>query len=147
MGKSSILNRYTRNEFQLESKTTIGVELASSLMNIDNKIIKISVWDTAGQERFRAASNLYYRNTLGAFIVFDITNHESFKNVQKWLNELKDFVNGDCVITLVGNKYDLRHLRAVATDEAKSYAGNYLPLPSESILRHNLITNLSYICK
>jgi Ras-related protein Rab-11A len=58
VGKSSILTRYTRNEFGLETKSTIGVELATSLMTIDDKNIKCAIWDTAGQERFRAATNL-----------------------------------------------------------------------------------------
>lgn len=59
VGKSSILSRYTQNEFKQNSKTTIGVELATSVLKIGDKVIKIAIWDTAGQERFRAASNLY----------------------------------------------------------------------------------------
>lgn len=57
VGKSSILNRYSRNVFSTETKTTIGVEFATSLINHDDKRIKVTIWDTAGQERFKAASN------------------------------------------------------------------------------------------
>ena len=94
-------------------------------MKIDNKKIKITIWDTAGQERFRASTGAYYRGTLGAFIVYDITNPSSFKNVTKWLQELKANTNDDVIITLVGNKTDIRHLRAVTTSEAEALASTY----------------------
>jgi Ras-related protein Rab-11A len=122
VGKSSILTRYTRNEFGLETKSTIGVELATSLITVDDKNIKCAIWDTAGQERFRAATNLYYRNTMGAFVVYDITNHGSFKNVARWVREINEHVSGKVMLTLVGNKSDLRHLRAVTEDEARQFA-------------------------
>ncbi|KAK8914640.1 Ras-related protein RABA1d [Platanthera zijinensis] len=57
VGKSNILSRFTRNEFSLESKSTIGVEFATRSLNVDSKVIKAQIWDTAGQERVVAASN------------------------------------------------------------------------------------------
>lgn len=122
VGKSAVLNRYSRNMFCGETKTTIGVEFATSFMNVDDKNIKVTIWDTAGQDRFRAATRAYYRNTLGAFIVYDITKRSTFDNVKKWLQELKENVENDLVITLVGNKCDLRHIRAVSTQEALKLA-------------------------
>jgi small GTP-binding protein len=123
VGKSSILTRYMRNEFTDEAKTTIGVELSTSLIEVNDKRVKVAIWDTAGQERFRAATNLYYRNTLGAFICYDITNYASFKNVEKWLTELSDHVHGQVIVTLVGNKCDLaRRQRAVTQEEAQLLA-------------------------
>ena len=64
----------------------------------------------------------YYRNALGAFIVYDLTNRSSFLNVKKWMVELRAHVDGELVITLVGNKSDLRHIRAVCTEEAQQFA-------------------------
>ena len=52
VGKSNLLSRFTRNEFSLESKSTIGVEFATRSLNVDGKVIKAQIWDTAGQERF-----------------------------------------------------------------------------------------------
>lgn len=91
-------------------------------MELDNKKIKVTVWDTAGQERFRSSTTAYYRGTLGAFVVYDITNYSSFKNAIKWLQELKANTNDEVIITLVGNKTDIRHLRAVTTSEAEALA-------------------------
>jgi hypothetical protein len=52
VGKSNLLSRFTRNEFNLESKSTIGVEFATKSLNVDSKVIKAQIWDTAGQERY-----------------------------------------------------------------------------------------------
>ncbi|XP_013142205.1 PREDICTED: ras-related protein Rab-11A [Papilio polytes] len=57
VGKSSLLSRFTRNEFNLESKSTIGVEFATRSIEVDGKTIKAQIWDTAGQERYRAITH------------------------------------------------------------------------------------------
>ena len=72
VGKSQILSRFTRNEFSLDSKSTIGVEFATKNIEIDNKIIKTQIWDTAGQERYRAITSAYYRGAVGALLIYDI---------------------------------------------------------------------------
>ena len=65
----------------------------------------------------------YYRGAVGALLVYDIAKHLTYENVERWLKELRDHADANIVIMLVGNKCDLRHLRAVPTEEAKSYAG------------------------
>ncbi|GAA0156952.1 small GTPase [Lithospermum erythrorhizon] len=73
------------------------------------------IWDTAGQERYRAITSAYYRGAVGALLVYDVTRHVTFENVERWLKELRDHTDTNIVIMLVGNKADLRHLRAVLT--------------------------------
>lgn len=73
VGKTNLLSRFTKNEFNLESKPTIGVEFATKTINIDGKNIKAQIWDTAGQERYRAITNAYYRGAVGALTLYDIT--------------------------------------------------------------------------
>ena len=69
----AVLSRFTRNEFNLESKSTIGVEFATrSIQSEDGKVIKAQIWDTAGQERYRAITSAYYRGAVGALLVYDI---------------------------------------------------------------------------
>lgn len=118
---SSSLNH--SNEFSLESKSTIGVEFATRSIAVDSKTVKAQIWDTAGQERYRAITSAYYRGAVGALLVYDISKHSSYVNVSRWLKELRDHADSNIVIMLVGNKSDLRHLRAVPTEEAKSFAG------------------------
>ena len=122
VGKSNLLSRFTRNEFNLESKSTIGVEFATRSITVDGKTIKSQIWDTAGQERYRAITSAYYRGAVGALLVYDISKQVTFENVERWLNELRDHADSNIVIMLVGNKSDLRHLRAVSTEEASQFA-------------------------
>lgn len=122
VGKSNLLSRFTRNEFNLESKSTIGVEFATKSIQAEGKTIKAQIWDTAGQERYRAITSAYYRGAVGALLVYDISKHSTFENVERWLKELRDHAEANIVVMLVGNKSDLRHLRAVETDEAMAFA-------------------------
>ncbi|KAL8267259.1 hypothetical protein R6Q59_004603 [Mikania micrantha] len=122
VGKSNLLSRFTRNEFSLESKSTIGVEFATRSIRIDDKVVKAQIWDTAGQERYRAITSAYYRGAVGALLVYDVTRHVTFENVERWLKELRDHTDANTVMMLVGNKSDLRHLRAVTSEDAKSFA-------------------------
>ncbi|BGP13308.1 Rab GTPase ypt31 [Rhodosporidiobolus nylandii] len=117
-----LLSRFTRNEFNLESKSTIGVEFATRSISVEGKTIKAQIWDTAGQERYRAITSAYYRGAVGALLVYDIAKHATYVNVLRWLKELRDHADSNIVIMLVGNKSDLRHLRAVPTDEAKVFS-------------------------
>ncbi|XP_078433365.1 ras-related protein RABA2a-like [Wolffia australiana] len=122
VGKSNLLSRFTRNEFCLESKSTIGVEFATRTLKVEGKVIKAQIWDTAGQERYRAITSAYYRGAYGALLVYDVTKGTTFENVSRWLKELRDHADSNIVMMLVGNKTDLKHLRAVATEDAHAFA-------------------------
>eukprot|EP00914_Ancora_sagittata_P025750 GHVO01050966.1.p1 GENE.GHVO01050966.1~~GHVO01050966.1.p1 ORF type:complete len:211 (+),score=14.32 GHVO01050966.1:54-686(+) len=122
VGKSNLLSRFTRDEFNLESKSTIGVEFATKSLTIESKVIKAQIWDTAGQERYRAITSAYYRGAVGALVVYDISKRSSFESITRWLEELKEHADPDIVILLVGNKSDLKHLRTVSQDEARALA-------------------------
>ena len=123
VGKSNLLSRFTRNEFNLKCKSTIGVEFATkSIRTDDGQRITAQIWDTAGQERYRAMTTAYYRGAVGALLVYDVSKHGTFENVQRWLQELRNHADANIVVMLVGNKSDLRHLRAVETDEAVAFS-------------------------
>ena len=119
VGKTNILSRFCRDEFMVNCQSTIGVEFASKTIILENeKIIKIQIWDTAGQERYKSVTNTYYYRSQGAFVVFDITKSSSFNSVDKWVSQLRVLVGPEVVIILVGNKSDLKSLRAVTKEEA-----------------------------
>ncbi|EYU43360.1 hypothetical protein ABFS83_08G136900 [Erythranthe nasuta] len=122
VGKSNLLSRFTKNEFSQQSKSTIGVEFATRSIQVDDKVVKAQIWDTAGQERYRAITSAYYRGAVGALLVYDVTRNVTFENVERWLKELRGHTDANIVIMLVGNKADLRHLRAVPTEKAKAFA-------------------------
>nr|KJB28020.1 hypothetical protein B456_005G022300 [Gossypium raimondii] len=116
VGKSNLLSRFARNEFNAHSKATIGVEFQTQSVEIDGKEVKAQIWDTAGQERFRAVTSAYYRGAFGALLVYDISRRATFDNVARWLDEL------NLAKMLVGNKCDLENTREVSLDEGKSLA-------------------------
>ena len=122
VGKSNLLSRYTLGEFNMESKTTIGVDFATRLINVKDKRLKTQIWDTAGQERYRAMTNAYYRGAAGALIVFDISSLNSFNNMQRWLKELRENGEPGVPVLLIGNKSDLSHLREVPVKTAETFA-------------------------
>ncbi|KAK4356776.1 hypothetical protein RND71_022386 [Anisodus tanguticus] len=128
VGKSNLLTRYARNEFNLHSKATIGVEFQTQTLEIDGKEVKAQIWDTAGQERFRAVTSAYYRGAFGALVVYDISRRTTFDSIPRWLDELKNdqlrAAHSDTTVArmLVGNKRDLENIRAVSVEEGKSLA-------------------------
>lgn len=122
VGKSNLLSRYARNEFNINSKATIGVEFQTQSLEIDGREVKAQIWDTAGQERFRAVTSAYYRGAVGALIVYDISRSTTFESVQRWLHELNTHSDTTVARMLVGNKCDLEDIRAVSVEEGKSLA-------------------------
>ncbi|KAG0817281.1 hypothetical protein G6F18_012932 [Rhizopus arrhizus] len=123
VGKSNIMSRFTRNEFNLEFKSTKGIEFVTKILEIDNRIIKARIWDTAGQERYRPVTSCRCHNAKGVFIVYDITSRSSFENARRWLREIRKYADPNVVIMLVGNKADLSESsREVKTEEGRSLA-------------------------
>ena len=113
VGKSSILMRYTDDEYKHEYISTIGVDFKIKTITNCDKIIKLQLWDTAGQERFQTITSSYYRGAQGIIIVYDITCKDSFENVKKWLQQIDNYTNGEVFKILVGNKVDLENKRKV----------------------------------
>ena len=125
VGKTNILSKYLNDEFDQNSKPTIGVEFATKNFEIENNIVKTQIWDTAGQERYRAITSSYYKGAKGCLLVYDITRKESFENIDKWISDLKSAGNENMSIILVGNKSDLENERKVTKEEAEEKAKLY----------------------
>ncbi|XP_037968745.1 ras-related protein Rab-32 isoform X3 [Plutella xylostella] len=88
-GKTSIIKRYVHQFFSQHYRATIGVDFALKVLNWDaNTIIRLQLWDIAGQERFGNMTRVYYKEAVGAFIVFDVSRQATFDAVVKWKNDL-----------------------------------------------------------
>ena len=125
VGKSNILLRYVYNTFKKEYQLTIGVEFGEKIIKAKNKIFKVQIWDTAGSEQFRSITRTYYKNTVCAIVVYDISNRDSFDNVINWIEDCKLNSPKSVFITLVGNKCDLEEERQVSTEEGSEFATRY----------------------
>jgi small GTP-binding protein len=122
VGKTCLLMRYFRDVFDPECQLTLGVEFMTKIFENDNQQIQLQLWDTAGQELFRSVTWGYYRGSAGAFLVFDITNHDSFDHIGRWLHDVRDVARSDVVTILLGNKADLKERRDVEQEEAETFA-------------------------
>ncbi|CAI4050010.1 Rab family GTPase YPT53 SKDI_14G2310 [Saccharomyces kudriavzevii IFO 1802] len=126
VGKSSIVLRFISNDFTESREPTIGAAFLTKRITRDDKAIKFEIWDTAGQERFAPLAPMYYRNAQAALVVFDITNEQSFRKAQDWVEELHEKLGDNIIIALVGNKMDLLTMqgeisnRAVNEDEIQN---------------------------
>ena len=122
VGKSNLLLRYSHNKFTDDYQATIGVEFGAKNTQINGKTCRIQIWDTAGQENFRSITRAYYKNSVCALVVYDITNRESFNNVQTWIEDCLSQSPKTVLLVLVGNKIDLKDSRKVTLDEGKELA-------------------------
>ena len=101
---------------------SIGVDFKSKDLIYDGKKIKLQIWDTAGEERFRTIISSYYRGAHGILLIFDLTEIESFNNLNNWLTEIEKNANKNVVKVLIGNKCDLEDKRVISFEKAKDFA-------------------------
>mgnify|MGYP003571400399 CR=1 FL=1 len=121
-GKSNLFSRYFLNEFKVDFISTIGMDKQMKLVKYKNHLYRVSISDTAGQERFRALPLKYYQNADGTLLLFDITNQESFDNINSWMQDLQKSSKGKShKIYLIGNKIDLPD-RKINQDQGQTLA-------------------------
>ena len=107
MGKSCLLLQFTDKRFKMAHDLTIGVEFGTKIVPINNAKIKLHIWDTAGTESFRSVTKGYYKGSIAALVVYDITNKQSFEHIVSWVEELQQAASSKMLMCLVGNKSDL----------------------------------------
>jgi small GTP-binding protein len=122
VGKSNLLLRYVHGQFKPEYQLTIGVEFGAKNIEISSKLFRIQIWDTAGQENFLSITRAYYKNSVCALVVYDISSRDSFNNVMSWIEDCKNQSPKTIFMVLVGNKCDLEDKRQVSYEEGKELA-------------------------
>ncbi|CAD8057361.1 unnamed protein product [Paramecium sonneborni] len=122
VGKSCIVRRIVENQYDGKTEPTIGSSFLSKTININGEEITFQLWDTAGQEAFRALTKIYYRQSQIAILVYDITHKDSFRNLEKWYEDLKENCDrNQMILALCGNKVDLEN-DSVTYADAKKFA-------------------------
>jgi len=124
VGKSSLVLRFVRDQFDDYRESTIGAAFLTQTVTVDEETtVKFEIWDTAGQERYKSLAPMYYRNANCAVVVYDITQSASLQKARSWIRELQRQADPNILIYLCGNKLDLAaNLRQVTEGEAKEYA-------------------------
>merc|ERR1712139_210872 len=106
VGKSCLLLRFSDDSFTPSFITTIGIDFKIRTIELDGRRIKLQIWDTAGQERFRTITTAYYRGAMGILLVYDVTDEESFANINTWMHAIKQHASDSVNKVLLGNKAD-----------------------------------------
>ena len=122
VGKSNILSKFKNDKFDEKTHPSIGVQFIAKNIVLDKTTYRLQVWDTAGQENYRSMTKIYYKNSSCAFIVYDITEKESFNHIESWIIECKKMTPESVLLVLIGNKCDLKEDREVSYDEGSNFA-------------------------
>jgi Ras-related protein Rab-2A len=122
VGKSNILKYFKDGIFEEKSQPSIGVQFISKNIKLDDITFRLQIWDTAGQECFRSMTKTYYKNSSCAFIVYDITDKETFDHVEFWMKECKDVAPQSILFVLIGNKSDLNDNREISYNDGLNLA-------------------------
>ena len=144
-GKTTIVQRLVYGVFNEESTATVGVEFKSCVVKANGKNVKLQIWDTAGQEKFRSVAKSYFRNAIGALIVFDLTSTKSFDSVSEWLSDVQTLSHPNSIVILVGNKCDLADTRSVSRTEAEAFAERNNILYFETSAKDGTLINETFI--
>ncbi|MFX0018369.1 MAG: GTP-binding protein [Promethearchaeota archaeon] len=129
VGKTALTLRFSKGFFTEDYKMTIGVDFHVKTISIDTLEetikCKLQLWDTGGQERFSSIRPMYYRGSLGAVLVFDLTNYASFEHLPQWIEEVRANIKTEIPLLLVGNKNDLTDQRTVSIEEINNFTRDF----------------------
>ena len=121
-GKTCLLVRFADDEFQENYVTTIGVDFRFRTLQINKSTVRLQIWDTAGQERYRTITKAYYKGADGILVVFDLTDKESFNNVDSWLKEIEKHCGTDVSVIVLANKCDVGQKKSSGVGGGKAPA-------------------------
>ncbi|MFX1450538.1 MAG: Rab family GTPase [Promethearchaeota archaeon] len=126
VGKTSLLNKFSNNEFDSQYIPTLGVDVKKHSYRINSDInASFTAWDVSGQKTFKQLRRIYYPTTDSFLILYDSSNLNSFVEIDRWVQEIKPYVKKDSLFLLVGNKLDLNGERVVSSEEGKRKAAEF----------------------
>ena len=121
VGKTALVQRMAEDTFNDSHVPTVGAQFVALSLEVNNKKMTLELWDTAGQEVYRSLVGFYTREAKGAFLVFDVTDSESFEKLGEWIKFAQDQAPGVKII-LFGNKIDLDGNRKVESSSIREFA-------------------------
>jgi len=125
VGKTSITNRFVDDHFARQYKQTIGVDFFIKRVVLPGDVhVALQIWDIGGQTIGSEMIGNYIYGSHAVLLVYDITNYQSFQNLEDWHGMVeKTFGNDPLPYTaLVGNKMDQKHLQAVSVEKANHFS-------------------------
>jgi small GTP-binding protein len=129
--KSKLVNRFVQNKFQAEYKLTVGVDIFTKDVELQNERCTLSIWDIGSSDRFSFIRSMFYKGASAAIIIFDLSPNTSWEDVQKWYEEIKSFA-GEIPIAFVekGNGPNGNEKREEFRHRIKSTGNSYFKTSS-----------------
>ncbi len=126
VGKTSILNSFIHRQFEMDYKSTLGVNILAKEYELNEDItVGFTFWDIGGQKLFRNIYPRFFGLSNAAMIVYDVTRMDSFDEIPSWYSSIQKYIQEKIPIVLVGNKIDLVDQRTVPTRVAEDLANQY----------------------
>jgi small GTP-binding protein len=123
VGKTSLIRQFVERKFSHDYRATIGLNIFAHNFDFQGNEINVQLWDIGAQQYFKRFRKIYYKGAEAAFIVFDITNRESFEKIKDWYEEINQLIDEKNIpIVIVGNKVDLSTQRVISTAEGEELA-------------------------
>ena len=125
VGKTTLIQKYVSGYFKESTKMTIGLDIATKILEVKDWSVKLQLWDFGGEERFRFFLPAYARGSFAWIFVYDITRYASLRNFDDWLEMFKkgvDFEKKPIPLLMVGAKLDLEDERSIPIEEALDFA-------------------------
>ncbi|MFX0105994.1 MAG: Rab family GTPase [Candidatus Hodarchaeota archaeon] len=125
VGKTSLILRYTDNAFRRNYVPTLGVMVSDKIFKIEDSVIQLTLWDIGGQQKFDRMREAFYRGSDAVFLVFDLTQPESFNNIPKWFSDVVEQLKNrskELIGFIIGNKSDLADQRKIKSEMANQLA-------------------------
>lgn len=122
VGKTSMIVRFVTDNFKADTGSTVGASYMTKIVSMGSSYMKFNIWDTAGQERFRSIVHMYYKDVEVAILVYDLTDPESFAQLQWWYQEMQQHNQLNFITAIVANKADLEAHEKVPVEEAQEFA-------------------------
>ncbi|XP_043918521.1 ras-related protein Rab-28 [Protopterus annectens] len=124
-GKTSLAMRFAQDAFGKQYKQTIGLDFFLKRITLPGNIsVTLQVWDIGGQTIGGRMLDKYIYGAQGVLLVYDISNYQSFENLEDWyamVKKVNEEAENQPVVALVGNKIDLEHMRTVKADKHQRF--------------------------
>ena len=123
VGKTSLINRYVNNEFNIDSEVTLGSSSSVKVVKRLNINYRLSIWDTSGQEKYHSVTNLFIKGSNIVILIYSIDSRDSFEHLNNWYSAMKDNLDKkNYILAIVGSKSDLKNMAVVSEEEGRKFA-------------------------
>jgi small GTP-binding protein len=121
VGKTCILNRLIDQTFHENVKQTVAASYQLFVEEVNGVKLEMQIWDTAGQEKYHSLGPIYYRNSTGAVVVFDVTRTQTYQALERWIREFIEAAGSEAAIVIACNKVD-EPVHEVSIADAREWA-------------------------